>query len=115
MIDPLILASLEDMRIEADAALAVVTGRTNLEVAEDPVLSRALAHSLMLIGEISSQMPDVFRKTHPHLGWNDARALRNRIVHGYRTVVPNILIDTARDDLPLLIEQIDALLKDAPL
>jgi uncharacterized protein with HEPN domain len=115
MTDVLIQALLKDMRDEAQAAILVVEGRDNMLIGGDPVLSRALALSLMLIGEAASQMPDTFRETNPHLAWDQARGLRNRIVHGYRTVVPDVLIETARDDLPKLIQQIDALLKDAPL
>ena len=111
----LIQALLMDMRDEAKAAMLVVHGRSNLAVSDDPVLSRALALSLMLIGEAASQMPEAFRNDHPHFAWDQARGLRNRIVHGYRTVVPNILIETARNDLPALIQQIDDLLKDDSL
>jgi uncharacterized protein with HEPN domain len=114
MTDVLIQALLKDMRDEAQAAILVVKGRDNLTISDDPNLSRSLALSLMLIGEAARQMPDAFREAHPHLAWDQARGLRNRIVHGYRTVVPDMLIATARNHLPQLIEQIDALLKDAP-
>lgn len=114
MIDPLILALLKDMRSEAASAIRVVHGRSDAEIMSDPDLSRSLAHSLMLIGEAAGQTPNEFRLAHPDLAWSEARGLRNRIVHGYRTVVPEFLIDTARRDLPILLEQIDALLKEAP-
>jgi uncharacterized protein with HEPN domain len=114
MTDLLIQALLKDMRDEAQAAILLVQGRDNLTIAEDPYLSRALALSLMLIGEGASQMPEAFREANPHLAWDQARGLRNRIAHGYRTVVPDMLIATARNHLPQLIQQIDALLKDAP-
>ena len=99
------------MRREAGTALDIVSKRSNAEVSADPVLSHALAHALLLVGEISAQTPDAFRRAEAQLPWSEARALRNRIVHGYRTLVPDILIDTAREDLPLLVAQIDALLE----
>ena len=99
------------MRREAGTALDIVAGRSNTDISGDPVLSHAIAHALLLIGEISAQTPEAFRQAEAGLPWSEARALRNRIVHGYRTLVPDILIDTAREDLPLLVAQIDALLE----
>ena len=110
MIDPIVAALLKDMRDEANSAMRVVRGRTDAEIVADPDLSRSLAHSLMLIGEAANQTPAEFRLSHPELAWNEARGMRNRIVHGYRTVVPEFLIDTARRDLPSLIDQIDRIL-----
>lgn len=107
MNDPIVAALLKDMRNEAVSAMRVVNGRTDDGIISDPDLSRSLAHSLMLIGEAANQTPPEFRLSHPELAWNEARGMRNRIVHGYRIVVPEFLIDTARRDLPSLIAQID--------
>ncbi|MDB5440287.1 MAG: hypothetical protein JWM33_2714 [Caulobacteraceae bacterium] len=108
----MVQALLEDMRAECVAAIALVKDRANQDIADDPVLSRALALSLILVGEAANQIPLAFREAHPVLAWNQARGLRNRIVHGYRTIVPDILIETARQDLPELIQQIDTLLTE---
>jgi len=110
--DPLVKALLMDMRNEAEAAMSLTDSLSNDIICDHPVLSRAVAHSLLLIGEAARQMPAEFRSAHPALAWNEARALRNRIVHGYRTVVPEILIETVRQDLPVLVAQIDRLLTE---
>lgn len=100
------------MRTEAELANALVSLHPAERLAEDPYLSRALALSFMVIGEVATKMPEDFRRGHPEIAWNEAKALRNRIAHGYRTIVPIVLINSAREDLPKLIQQIDALLKD---
>lgn len=112
MSEPLVIELLKEMRAEAELAFGLVSTRESERIQEDPFLSRGLALSLMVIGEAAARMPEPFRLSHPDIAWNQARALRNRIAHGYRTVIPALLIDTARTELPELIRQIDALLKD---
>ena len=111
--NPIVREQLLDMRREALAAINLVQGKDAARVAEDPVLSRALALSLILIGEAANQIPKEFRELHGLVAWDDARALRNRIVHGYRTVVPQVLVETAEHDLPVLVRQLDEMLKGA--
>jgi uncharacterized protein with HEPN domain len=112
MIDILIKALLEDMHREAVLANALVASHESRAIEEDPYLSRALAMSFTIIGEGAAQMPDDFRLANPQIAWSQAKALRNRIAHAYRTVVPALLIDTARSDLPNLIADIDRILAE---
>ncbi len=112
--DPRVRILLEHMRREADAAIMNTIGLSADIISEQPVVSRALAFSLVQIGEMAAQMPEDFRLCYPSIPWDEARGLRNRIVHGYRTTLPEILVKTVTDDLPLLIEQIDGLLKADP-
>lgn len=42
--------------------------------------------------------------------WRDMRAMRNRIAHAYDTVDSKRLEQTLREDIPILIERLDALL-----
>jgi uncharacterized protein with HEPN domain len=40
---------------------------------------------------------------HPAVEWNPPTQLRNRIVHGYRSVDLDIIVATIRDELPPLV------------
>jgi uncharacterized protein with HEPN domain len=44
--------------------------------------------------------------------WADAVRLPNRIVHGYWSVDVDVLLSTARDDIPDLVEVVRALAGD---
>lgn len=46
---------------------------------------------------------DDLKDAHPEVPWADPVRLRNRIVHGYWSVDLDVLISTARDDLPDLV------------
>jgi len=42
------------------------------------------------------------------------KAMRNRLVHGYFSVDPQIVWDTVQNDLPPLIEPLSKLLQNSP-
>lgn len=47
---------------------------------------------------------------HPAIPWMDASRIRNRIVHGYWSVDFEVLIATARDDLPSFLVGVETVL-----
>lgn len=51
-------------------------------------------------------MSEAFKAAHPQVKWNDPVRLRNRIVHGYWSVDLEVLMATARDDLPAFIARV---------
>lgn len=65
-----------------------------------------------MLGEAATQVSPEIRKQYPTVAWIAATRLRNRIVHGYWSIDMGLLIDTAADDLPLMIDQITAVLDD---
>jgi len=56
-------------------------------------------------------MPEGFHSCYPEIPWRDVADLRNRLVHGYDTVNFDILWKIIQEDLPPLIEQLEAILK----
>ena len=50
------------------------------------------------------------QQQHGQIPWPEIIGLRNRLVHGYDSVDVNILWDIVQQDLPPLIEQLQAIL-----
>lgn len=73
----------------------------------DPTAQRdrldALLWNYTVLGEAAAQVSDDLKDAHPEVPWADPVRLRNRIVHGYWSVDLDVLISTARDDLPDLV------------
>lgn len=66
----------------------------------------ALLWNFTVVGEAVSQLSDELKAAHPQVGWDDPVRMRHRIVHGYWSVDLDILIATARDDLPAFLEEV---------
>ena len=63
-----------------------------------------------VLGEAASQLSSELRSHHDAIEWADPVRLRNRIVHGYWSVDMEVLVDTAHDDLPRLVDVLAAVL-----
>lgn len=63
-----------------------------------------LAFFVEQVGENVYQLSDEFKKSHPEIEWHVIEAFRHRIVHGYKTVIGDILWDVVQNDIPELRE-----------
>jgi uncharacterized protein with HEPN domain len=103
---------LEDMRDYAREAVQFLGGKTDAEVQDDRILSRALAYIVQVVGEAAFKAPEGRRDAHPQIPWSNAASLRHRIVHGYRIVLLPVVLSTIRNDFPPLIADIDRILAE---
>jgi len=71
---------------------------------------KAVLLDFIIIGEAVHSIPDDVRAAHPEVPWHLMRAMRNRLVHVYFSVDPNIVWDTIQNDLPPLVEPLKRLL-----
>lgn len=72
----------------------------------------ATAFVLGQVGELAKEISPDMTAAHPDIPWKGMRGMRNRIVHDYENVDLKILWETIRDDLPILLSQIRALLDE---
>lgn len=52
------------------------------------------------------QLSETTKGAHGNVAWSDPVRLRNRIMHGYWSVALDVLVATARDDLPAFISEV---------
>jgi len=71
---------------------------------------KAVQLNFIVIGEAASHVPDVVQAAHPDIPWHLMRAIRNRLVHVYFSVDPQIVWDTIQHDLPPLTRHLRSLL-----
>ena len=48
----------------------------------------------------------------PDFAWSDAIAMRHRLVHGYKAILPIVVVKTVRNDLPDLIKAMENVVGD---
>ncbi len=97
--------------LDAIAEIQAFTRNMDFEAfAADSKTIRAVELDYIVIGEAANQIPDDLQEAHPELPWHLMRAMRNRLVHVYFSVDPQLLWDTTQNDLPPLIPLLEALL-----
>lgn len=75
------------------------------------MMVEACVFNLMQIGELAkSSLSDKCKKEVKNIPWQQLYGMRNRIVHGYSGVDLNIVWSTIQEDLPMLRDEIAAIL-----
>ena len=95
--DRLLLSEVIDA---AERLVELTAARAAVDFEADRDRRDALLWNFTVLGEAVAQLSEAVKAAHPHVGWNDPVRLRNRIVHGYWSVDLEVLVATARDDLP---------------
>ena len=76
----------------------------------DPKTIKAVELDFIIIGEAAGAIPEEIRVANPDVPWHLMRAMRNRMVHIYFHIDPEILWKTAKEDLPHLVKPLKSLL-----
>jgi uncharacterized protein with HEPN domain len=103
---------LQHMLDAAQDAVSFIQGRVQTDLSNDRMLLLALVKSIEIVGEAAGQLSADTREMAPHLPWRAMIAMRNRLVHGYFDVDPDLVWKTATDELPALIVDLRALLDE---
>lgn len=96
-------------RIEAYTA-----GMTYPTFRENQMVIDAVVRNLEIIGEAASHVPAEVQQRHPHLPWDEMRGIRNVLIHEYFGVSVEIVWKTVRENLPQVILDLEALLRQEP-
>ncbi len=88
---------------QARSISAKVLGKTRAEFDADENLQLALTYLIQTIGESARRVANPFRQAHPGVPWEKIVGMRNRVVHDYLYVNPNIVWETAMLRIPELI------------
>ncbi len=109
------------MRDHAQEAIGLLGGKTLDDLQVDRTVQLALVQLIEIVGEAAGRIvgeaagrvdPEI-RAAHPAVPWQLAADTRHRLIHGYDLIEYAVVFDTVKVDLPLLVEQLDAILVSA--
>ena len=103
---------LKDILQAADNILSFTEGLSREELLSDKLRYYAVVKNVEIIGEAAYMLSPAFKKNNHHIPWDDIIKMRHVLVHGYATILPQILWQTALVDVPLLKKQIECLLEN---
>lgn len=77
---------------------------------EDEILKRAVAMSIINVGELIKNITDETRKEYPLIPWREAAGMRDIAAHKYQTLRMEDVYNTMKTDMQQLREQLLKLL-----
>lgn len=92
--------------------LTLVNGRSAQDIEDDPMRREALLWNFTVLGEAASQVGDGTKAAHTDVPWRRMAGTRNRIVHGYWSVDVELLVTTAHENVPAVVEQLKVALSE---
>jgi uncharacterized protein with HEPN domain len=95
-------------------AVSFIEGKTRADLDSDRMRSLALVRCIEVIGEAASRLSPEFQQAHPEVPWPVIVATRNRLIHAYFDINLDIVWNTVVQDLPPLIETLEALIAAEP-
>lgn len=88
-----------------------VGGRARQALDEDRNFELAVVRLLEVVGEAATRVPDTVQDRHPEVPWAEVVAMRNRLIHAYDAVDPDIVWRIATEDIPELVEDLESILE----
>lgn len=101
--------SLVDMLNHAEEAVVLLGEASLSDLAKDRIMELALRKLVEIVGEAANRVSEETQHCHQEIPWPQIIGMRNRLVHGYDDISLKRLRDTINDDLPPLIEQLQAI------
>ena len=100
---------LQDIIQAADNVISFTDGFSMAELLIDKLRYFAVLKNVEIIGEASYMLSSEFKEAHSEIPWKDIIKMRHVLVHGYAVVLPELLWQTALEDVPKLKKQIEEL------
>lgn len=96
-----------DILEAANNVIEFTEGLSLQELFADKIRFFAVEKNVEIIGEAAYMLTPAFKEQHPEILWHKIISMRHTLVHGYSTVIPKTLWDTALNDVPKLKKQIE--------
>ncbi|MFZ5615733.1 MAG: DUF86 domain-containing protein [Pseudomonadota bacterium] len=96
----------------ARAAVEIVGMSSLEEFSADRTRVLATTRAVQVVGEAANEVAAEVQRGLPSVPRRDAIAMRRKLLHGYRTVLPGIIHKTVRENFPALIAELERLLNE---
>jgi uncharacterized protein with HEPN domain len=92
------------MLAHAQQAHEFVRGMTTDAFTRDSRTQYAVAYALHVVGEAARNVPAEIRERFPQIQWREIIGMRNRLAHDYLDTRPDIVLATAQEFAPKLVD-----------
>ncbi len=95
---------------ESDIAVNMISDITLDNFINDEIIKRAVAMTVINIGELVKNLTEEFRKEYNYVPWKIIAGFRDVTAHKYGTLDMKIVYDTVKIDIPVLKSNIQKIL-----
>lgn len=103
---------LTDILEAAQAIRRFVRGADFDEFEQNEMMNSAVLQKLTVIGEAAARLPKEFTSRFPEIPWADIVAFRNIAVHEYFAIRWDMVWIAATEEVPVLKEQVEKILRE---
>ncbi len=102
---------LRDMLENTNRAMLFIKGMDYEAFRKDDKTVYAVIRAVEIIGEATRNIPEEIRKKYPEIPWRDASDMRNKLVHRYFGINLEVIWQTLNEDLPMLANALQEIVK----
>jgi uncharacterized protein with HEPN domain len=96
----------------ANKAIAFTQNRERGDLDRDEMLALATVRLIEIIGEAAKNVSEATRDRVPEVPWREITGMRDRLAHAYFNVNLDVVWAVVREDLPVLLPQLEGLLEE---
>jgi len=93
----------------AKKAVKLLGGKSRAEFDADEALLLGLTHLIQTLGEAARKVTPGYQVAHPGIPWKEIVGMRNKVVHDYLDVNPDIVWHVAKEELSPLIRKLEGI------
>ena len=93
-----------------EQAQAFVVGMTFEDFSSDRKTRFAVVQALEIVGEATKRLPSELKDRYPNLPWRDMAGMRDKLIHDYFGIDPQVVWETVTEDVPALEPEIRSIL-----
>ncbi len=101
---------LKKMISEVDIIFSMIDRMSKSQFMKDEKTQRAVAMTLINIGELVKILPLEFRKEYSEVPWREAAGLRDVVAHKYQTIRMEDVWTTISDDIPVFYNHLNKII-----
>jgi len=96
----------------AEYAMQFISGRQRADLDSDRMLLFAVVRAIEVLGEAASRISEETRAAHTQIPWKAIVGMRNRLIHAYFDVNPQVVWETVTREIPTVLPQLKALIRE---